>query len=179
MSSKQLVTGSILTTLTLVILYTTLLIPTNTLTLLTLASITVPIALIKENTQTAILVYITSSILGVILLPLNISLLYFLFFGMYGLVKHFIERLHRFSFEWILKLIFFNMIFIIGYTLFEKLISPGILDKLLLVIHSFLPNSNFSSFAIVFLLAQVFFILYDYALTCLIDYYYTYLDRYF
>ena len=177
MSTKQLVTGSILTTITLLILYMTLLIPTNTLALLTLASITVPVALIRENIKTSLLVYTTSSLLGVILLPLNISLLYILFFGCYGLIKHFIERLNRLPLEWILKFIFFNTMLIVGYTFFENLITPGSLDGLIHLINKLLPNLNFSPILIAFILAQGCFVVYDYAFTLLIDFYYTYLDK--
>lgn len=177
MSTKQLVTGSILTAITLIILYMTLLIPTNTLALLTLASITVPVALIRENIKTSLLVYITSSLLGVILLPLNISLLYILFFGCYGLIKHFIEKLNILPFEWILKFIFFNIMLVIGYMFFENLVNPGSLDGLIHLIQKLLPSLNFSPLLIAFLLAQGCFIVYDYAFTLLIDFYYTYLDK--
>ena len=81
MTTKQLVTGALLSALTLVALYFTFLLPTNTLTLLTIASVMVPIALIRGNVKTSLLVYITSSILCLILMPLNISVLYILFFG--------------------------------------------------------------------------------------------------
>lgn len=177
MSTKQIVTGSILTAITLLILYMTLLIPTNTLALLTLSSITVPVALIRENIKTSLLVYITSSLLGDILLPLNISLLYILFFGCYGLIKHFIERLNRLPLEWILKFIFFNTMLIVGYTFFENLITPGSLDGLIHLINKLLPNLNFSPILIAFILAQGCFVVYDYAFTLLIDFYYTYLDK--
>ena len=177
MSTKQLVTGSILTAITIFILYMTLLIPTNTLALLTLASITVPIALIRENIRTSLLVYITSSLLGVILLPLNISLLYILFFGSYGLIKHFIEKLNLLTIEWLLKFIFFNIMLVLGYVLFESLITPGSLNGLIHLVQRFLPKLNVSPLFIAFILAQGGFILYDYAFTLLIDFYYTYCDK--
>ena len=177
MSTKPIVTGSILTALTLIILYATLLIPTNTLALLTLSSITVPIALIREDIKTSLLVYITSSILGVILLPFNISLLYILFFGCYGLIKHFIERLNHLPLEWILKFIFFNIMLITSYTCFENLITPGSLDGFIHFINTFLPKLNFPPILIAFVIAQGCFVVYDYALTLLIDFYYTYLDK--
>ena len=59
MTTKQLVTGALLSALTLVALYFTFLLPTNTLTLLTIASVMVPIALIRGNVKTSLLVYIT------------------------------------------------------------------------------------------------------------------------
>ncbi|MEF9958617.1 MAG: hypothetical protein RR090_03865 [Niameybacter sp.] len=178
MSTKQLVSGSILSALTLLILYCTLLLPTNTLTLLTLASITVPIALIRENTKTAFMVYLTSSLLGVILLPLNISLMYVLFFGCYGLVKYFIEKLDRLPLEWLLKFVGFNIIFACVYFLFNQLIMPGAFSGLITLIHQLMPNLNLSPTVIIFLLGQIGFFIYDYALTLLIDLYYAHVHSY-
>lgn len=177
MSTKQLVSGSILTALTIIILYLTLLIPTNTLTLLTLASITVPIALIRENVKTSFMVYITSSLLGVILLPLNISLLYILFFGCYGIIKYFIEKLDRIPLEWLLKFIFFNIMFTLAYFLFDNLITPGAFTGLINLIHKLLPSLQLSPTVIIFTLAQIGFIIFDYAFTLLIDFYYTYCEQ--
>ncbi|WP_053985825.1 hypothetical protein [Niameybacter massiliensis] len=177
MSTKQLVSGSILTALTIIILYLTLLIPTNTLTLLTLASITVPIALIRENVKTSLMVYITSSLLGVILLPLNISLLYILFFGCYGIIKYFIEKLNRIPLEWLLKLIFFNIMFTLAYFLFDNLITPGAFAGLINLIHQLFPGLQLPPTVIIFVLAQIGFIIFDYAFTLLIDFYYTYCEQ--
>ena len=177
MPTKQLVSGSVLTALTIVLLYLTLLIPTNTLTLLTLASITVPIALIRENVKTSFMVYITSSLLGVILLPFNISLLYILFFGCYGLIKYFIEKLDRIPIEWLLKFIFFNTMFAIAYFLFNNVITPGAFNGLINLIHRLIPSLQLSPAVIIFTLAQVGFIVFDYAFTLLIDFYYTCCDQ--
>ena len=44
---------------------------------------------------TFLLVYIVSSLLCLLLMPPNISTLYILFFGIYGLLKYFIEKLNH------------------------------------------------------------------------------------
>lgn len=178
MTTKQLVTGAMLTALTLVILYLTFLIPTNTLTLLTLASVMGPIALIRGNVKTSLLVYITSSLLCLILLPPNISVLYILFFGIYGLLKYFIEKLNHLSFEWILKLVFFNSVFYIGFQFIKALISPHAFDGLIILAQKFIPNVPYGDLLILIILGQMVFIIYDYALSLLIDTYYKYFSKY-
>lgn len=177
MPAKQLVTGAMLSALTLVILYMTLLLPTNTLTLLTLASVMVPIALIRADFKTALLVYITSGLISLLFLPPSISMLYLLFFGAYGLIKYFIETINRMPIEWLLKLIFFNFIFYIGFNFTNTLISPGAFDGLRNLIEKLLPGVPYGYLLALILLGQVVFIVYDYALSLLIDHYYDYVHK--
>lgn len=178
MTTKQLVTGAMLSALTLVILYLTFLLPTNTLTLLTLASVMGPIALIRGNVRTSLLVYITSSLLCLVLMPPNISVLYILFFGIYGLLKYFIEKLNHLSFEWLLKLAFFNSVFYIGFQFIKALISPHAFDGLAVLAQKFMPNVPYGDLLILIILGQIVFIIYDYALSLLIDTYYKYFSKY-
>ena len=178
MTTKQLVTGALLSALTLVILYFTFLLPTNTLTLLTLASAMVPIALIRCNLKTCWLVYITSGVLSLILLPINISMLYILFFGLYGIIKYFIERLNQLPLEWLLKYLFFNSAFFIGFKFTTTLISPHAFDGLIGLAEKLIPHIPYNAFLILIIIGQIAFALYDYALTLLIDTYYTYLSKY-
>ena len=88
----NITTGGILIALTLVVLYLTAIISVNTLTLLTIASVFVPIALMRCNLKTAIVVYIGASLLSFLLVPLNISIMYILFFGIYGIIKYLAEK---------------------------------------------------------------------------------------
>lgn len=169
--------GGLLTALTFIILYLTLLIPTNTLTLFTLASFMVPIALIRSNLKTALLVYISSSLLSVIILPINISLMYITFFGCYGIIKSLIERLDRLTLEWILKLIFFNIIFIICFNMIQVLLGPNFFDTLKNLATRLMPSLPNGYLILLWLAGQFGFIVFDYALTLLIDMYFKYFDR--
>lgn len=90
--ASNIATGGILIALTVVILYLTPLIPINTLGLLTITSLFVPIGLMRCNMKTSIAIYIGSSILSFLLVPLNISFLYLIFFGIYGIIKHLAEK---------------------------------------------------------------------------------------
>lgn len=174
MSAKNISIGGILTALTILLLYLTLLIPTNTLTLLTLASFMVPIALIRCNLKTSILVYICSSLLSFLLLPFNIFLLYLIFFGCYGIIKSLIEGLDKLPLEWVLKLVFFNTIFFISINVARELLSPNVFDNLNRLADKLLPSLPSSRFLFLWLVGQLVFILFDYALTLLVDTYYKY-----
>ena len=83
--------------------------------------------------------------------------MYALFFGVYGLVKHFIEKLNKISIEIVIKLVFFNIVLTIGL-LALKLFGVNIEMKF--------------SVWIMYLLAQPVFLVYDYALSTLITMYY-------
>lgn len=156
MNSKRIATNAFLIALTIIILYLNLILPISTISILTLASLIIPIALIRNSIKDAFLVYISSSIISFFLLPLNIVLLYICFFGIYGIVKYFIEKINNITLEIILKLAFFNFILIIGFLIFK----------------SFLPiNSIKIPIWLFIVLCQIIFLIFDYALTLLISFY--------
>lgn len=172
MTSKNMALGGLLTALTMVVLYLTLLIPTNTLTLLTIASFMAPLALIRGDLKTAWLVYICSAILAFFMLPLNTAFLYAIFFGCYGIFKSLIEKLDKLLLENILKFILFNILFFISLTLFKDLISPEVFKSFATINLPVSPN------LILWGGAQISFFIFDYALTLLIDGYYRYFSKY-
>ena len=119
MKTSSITFGGILTAVSFILLYFIKLIPTNTLTLLTLLSFIPPIALMEKGLKTALLVYICSGIGSLFYVPLNISLFYILFFGIYGIIKGFIERINKPFVEYLLKLLCFNTVFFIGLFLIK------------------------------------------------------------
>ena len=172
MKAHDLTLGGILTALTAIVLYLTIVIPTNTLALLTLASVMVPIALMRTNLKTAWVVYIASTLVAFLLIPSNTALMYCLFFGCYGIVKYFIERKNHLPIEVLLKLIFFNIIFFIGFYLFKNLLGLNILNNMQAVISHFsFASIEKGPFVLLWFSGQIIFLIYDYALTLLIDLY--------
>lgn len=156
MNSKRIATNAFLIALTIIILYLNLILPISTISILTLASLIIPIALIRNSIKDAFLVYISSSIISFFLLPLNIVLLYICFFGIYGIVKYFIEKINNIALEIILKLAFFNFILIIGFLIFKSFLPINLIK---------IPIWLF------ILLSQLIFLIYEYALTLLISFY--------
>ena len=156
MKAKEITLSGILIGLTIVILYLNLLLPISTISILTLASLLVPIALIRGSMKSAILVYVSSSIIGLFILPLNIMILYILFFGIYGIVKFYIEKINKLPLEIFIKIIFFNIILFLSFFVFKTFIPIEITK---------LPIGIF------LIIAEIVFLVYDYALTLLISFY--------
>lgn len=156
LKAKDLALGGILTALTIVTLFISILIPINTFAILTISSCFVPIAIMRSNVKIGILVYLASSIIGFFLVPLDIMIPFILYFGIYGLVKFYIEKLRNMPLEIVLKLVFSNIMLFIGYILFTKFVSP--------------INIDFPIWLLI-ILAQIAFIIFDYALTLIITFY--------
>ena len=156
MKSKYIAESGLLVALTLVILYATSIIPISTLSILTVASCLIPISIIRTSIKNTILVYIASSILSFFLVQINIALYYTFFFGIYGIVKYFIEKAKNIPLELLLKLIAFNVLLGIVYLITKSFL--GILS----------PNLPLW---ILWLVAQIVFLVYDYALTLAISFF--------
>ncbi|WP_294371997.1 hypothetical protein [uncultured Clostridium sp.] len=156
MKSKDIAQSGILIALTLAILFAASLIPINTLSILAIASCLVPIAIIRTSIKYGVLVYLCSSILSFLFIPLNIALMYSMFFGVYGIIKFFIEKINNLSYEILLKLITFNCILFAAYFLFKLFITDFNIK---------LP------IWIIILICQFAFLIYDYALTIVISYF--------
>ena len=156
MKAKEITLSAVLTALTIVILYLNLILPISTISILTLASLLIPVALIRGSMKSAIFVYIASSIIGFFILPINIIILYILFFGIYGIVKFYIEKINKLPLEIFIKIIFFNIILFLSFFVFKSFIPVEITK---LPIWLFL------------IIAQIVFLVFDYALTLLISFY--------
>lgn len=155
MNSKYIAKSGILIALTIIILYLSSILPISKLTILTIASCFIPLSIIQTSIKNTILVYIACSLLSFFLLPINTALYYTFFFGIYGIVKYYIEKIHNLFGEVILKLLFFNILLIVAYAFFKSL----------LVLPLNLPIIG------VYLIAQAAFLIYDYALTLIITYF--------
>lgn len=156
MKSKYIAESGLLIALTLVILYATSIIPISTLSILTVASCLIPVSIIRTSIKNAILVYIASSILSFFLVKTNIALYYTLFFGVYGIIKYLIEKTKNIPLELLLKLIVFNILLGVIY-----LITKSFLD---------ISSSNFPLWML-WVAAQIVFLVYDYALTLAISFF--------
>ena len=180
MKTSAITLGGILAAISMVLLYLTTLVPTNTLTLLTLISFIPPIALMEKGLKTAMLVYICSAMGSLLFVPFNITLLYILFFGIYGIIKGFIERLNKSFLETVLKLLFFNTIFLICLLLTKGILGIDLQNNLAKLLSYFTskPLDSTSGFLILCLIVQPVFLIYDYALTLLVGYYDDYIRKY-
>ncbi|AQR96839.1 hypothetical protein [Clostridium saccharoperbutylacetonicum] len=156
MKSKQIAENGLTVALTLVILYATSILPISTLSILTVASCLIPISIIRTSIRNTFLVYLASSIISFFLVPTNIALYYALFFGVYGIIKYFAEKIRNRPLEIALKLLGFNILLLIIYWVTINFLG--------------LPTINYPLY-LLWALAQIVFLIYDYALTIIISFY--------
>lgn len=159
--SKEISRGAILTVLSVLILYASTVLVTTKLSLLVAGSIIVAVGVIELKVRGALLVYVSSSVLGVILVPDKLFMIsYICFFGCYPILKYTVERIDMLILEWILKLMLFNITAIAGY----GLANIFLIDRV---------EIAFPIWALVILM-QGLFAAYDYGMSLAIGYY---LDR--
>lgn len=157
MKSKNLAYGGIAVALGIVILYISLLLPINTFAILTIASCIIPIIIIKCNIKTAITVYLATSLLSFFILPINYFILYVCIFGIYGIIKFFIEKLKSMPIEIAIKSVYFALILSV---------------MVLLVKYTSIITINTKySLWLLFIIGIFALLVYDYALTIIISFY--------
>jgi hypothetical protein len=156
MKAKFIAENGISIALTLVILYATSILPISTLSILTVASCLIPISIIRTSIKNTILVYIAASILSFFLVLTNIALYYTLFFGIYGIIKYFSEKLRNIPLELFIKLIAFNILLAIIYFIMINFLGDFIINYPLYLL---------------WIIGQIIFLIYDYALTIIISFY--------
>ena len=172
MKARDIALGGILVALTTIVLYATSILPISTLAILTIASALIPVCIIRSNIQTSIFVYISSSLIAFFLVPINISFLYFIFFGVYGIVKFFIERIRKEKLEILFKIVFFNIAFIIGFIIMQNILDINIIAGLEVLISKVFNDSGRTiALIILWIVAQPVFLIYDYAMTMIITFY--------
>ncbi|WP_373897679.1 hypothetical protein ACER0A_011505 [Haloimpatiens sp. FM7315] len=151
--------GGLFTGLSIIFLYLSSIIPTNTLFFLCAAALVIPICLNATDVKYSILVYLASSLIGFSFLGFrNIIIYYTLFFGIYGIVKFFIEKLKNMPIEIILKLVFFNFSLFLIYYIYKATLFVNL-------------NLDYEKYKyIIFLALQLIFIAYDYIFSMFIYY---------
>lgn len=151
--SKKVAYGGMLLALNTIILLLINIIPMNTLFIMGLASLPISIVIIEWGIKSGIAFYI-----GIILLSFIVMsdksqwVLYILTFGSYGIVKYIIEQDRPVYIEYILKLLFANIIICIVY----------------LILKSFVYIPIHYIFILGF---EAIFLVYDYVYTSFIIYY--------
>lgn len=163
--SKKISLGAIITVISVILMYATTVLPTAKIFLLSLSSFLIAILIIESGKSTAMLSFISTSIIGFVLLPNKLLLIPFVsFLGYYPIAKLYIERINNLLVEWILKLILFNISAYLNYILFTSVFAKDLE----------IP------FAIGFVALglQIVFIVYDYMFSMFIHYYNTKLRKY-
>lgn len=157
--TKTAALGGILLALSTATLFLAGVIPGVELTLYAVSSVYTAIMILETNGKAGGLFYIASGLMALIILPNKAAVLpYLFFFGIYGVVKYYIEKIGKQPVEICLKLLYFNLSMGVGILLFRTL---------------FLANFQLPDYGnyLLILGAQLVFLLYDYIFTLLIAFY--------
>jgi hypothetical protein len=156
---KSITLSGILLAFTVICVFLAASLPTSRLSLYSVSSLFIVVIIIEFGTKSAWAFYLASSILSVVLIPRLEVIPFVVFFGLYGLIKLYIERLHSRVLEYMLKLVYFNLCLVLGLLFLKELILDG---------------TNLSvPIYITAALLEVVFIVYDYVYTLFIRFYVT------
>lgn len=159
-NTRIIAIGGVLTALTLVCLYAASFVPAIELTLYALSSIFIPAMMIETKGKGGWVLYIACSLLALLILPNKVGAFpYIFFFGIYGIVKYYIEKIKSPVVQIALKLAVFTAIMVIFYFFFYNLFF-GVIS---------LPNLPI---LVLLVAGEIMFILYDAILSLIITYYY-------
>lgn len=156
--SKKIALGGIVTLLSTISLYVSSVLPTNRLFFFALSTFFLAAIILENDVKFAALVYISSSLLGFIIIPNKVVVLpYIIFFGYYAIVKSLIERINILPIEILIKLLLFNLSTYITYSI----VSTALLGEIIIKLPAW----------ILFILLQLVFVIYDYFFSLGIYYY--------
>lgn len=156
MNTSNITKSGLFLALSILIIYLSSIIPNNKAFLLFGASLLIPLCAIVTNLKYALMTYLSASILSLSLFgPFLTVLAYILFFGLYGIIKFYIEKINKISIEIILKLLYFNITLFSSYYIYK-----------LIIFHNF----NLKYKPIIFIIFQFLFLFYDYILSIFIVY---------
>jgi hypothetical protein len=158
--AKQAALNGIMAALLLITLFFAAYSPTGRFSLYALSSFYVSILVIEFGAKNGWAFYVATNILALFLIPDKVGLLpYTFFFGLYGLVKYYIEKLGKLVPEYILKLMFFNICLGAGFIFIKSMLLGDINLRIPLWI--------------VVLALEIVFIIYDYVYSLLVQYYWS------
>lgn len=154
---KSITLSGILLAFTVICVFLAASLPTSKLSLYAISSLFIAVIIIEFGTKAGWAFYLASGILSVVLVPRLEVIPFVVFFGLYGLIKLYIEKLHSRIIEYILKLIYFNICLALGLIFLKELIMDGV-------------NLTVSIYIVAALL-EVVFLVYDYVYTLFIRFY--------
>ncbi len=163
--TKIIAVNGLLTAMVVIILFLATTSPTTRFSFYVLSSFFISVVIIESGAKAGGLFYTVSSIISALILSNKLGVVpYVLFFGNYGLVSFYIDKLNKNSLKYILKLLYFNLAIFIVYFTFRNVFFSNIVPDIPLWM--------------VYLLLQIVFIIYDYIYTLFIGYYNLKIRRY-
>lgn len=154
---KRITLSGILLAFTVVCIFLASVLPTSKLSLYVVSSFFVAVIILEYGEKSGWVFYVASAILTAIMVPRLQVLPFTVFFGLYGLIKLYLERLHNRVAEYFLKFLYFNICLALGLLFLKEFI----LDNLNMSLPIYAAIAAF----------EVVFLIYDYVYTLFIRYY--------
>ncbi|KPU26865.1 membrane protein [Caloranaerobacter sp. TR13] len=156
--SKKVALGGIVVLLSVLCLYLASILPTNKIFFFSLSTVFIAAIVIEFKTYFSLITYGAVSILGFIIIPNKLIMIpYVIYFGYYGIIKYYIEKINNILAEWVIKIALFNLFAYVTYIITVNLFVSNLYIKL--------------PIWFILLLLQVFFIIYDICYSLAISYY--------
>lgn len=158
-NTSAIALGGICLALTLIFIFAGSIIPGIELTLFAISSLFVAVMIIESGVSAGAILYAAAVILGLVLVPNKLAMIpYAFFFGYYGIVKFFIEKLKNGIIQIVIKAVFFAFLLCISLLGFKELLLGSIR----------LPDCP----TVILIIAGILIMLvYDYIYTLLINFY--------
>ncbi len=160
---KRITLSGILLAFTVICVFLAATLPTSKLSLYALSSLFMAVIIIELGTKAGWIFYLASAILSALLVPRLEVIPFIVFFGVYGLIKLYIERIHSRAVEYVLKLIYFNICLVLGLFFLKEIILGGV--------------NLTAPVYIVAAVLELVFLIYDYIYTLFIRFYGTRLKQ--
>ena len=160
---KKVALGGIITALSVMCMYLSAVVPTGKLTLWAISSMFTLAMVIEFGPGAALVTYAATTVLSFFIVPNPIVIIpYAIFFGYYGIIKYYIEKLHHLVWEWVIKILFFNVF--LGLLYLAVLYLPEF--------RRLVENANIRyAMWVTIVLAEIAFIVYDYGYSLMVGYY--------
>lgn len=151
--------GGICLALTVVFVFAGSIVPGIELTLFAISSLFVAVMIMESGVRAGIILYVAAALLGFILVPNKLAMIpYVFFFGYYGILKYYIEKLPKGFMQVLIKLAFYAVVMCVGLLAFKELLLGSIS----------LPDHPT---AILIIAGIAMMLVYDYIYTLLINFY--------
>ena len=127
--SFQIALGGIVTALCILLIFAVGFFPLFVFVSPMLSSLLIFVLNYECGTKTAVVSYISTSLLALFLSPdKEAAMVFAAFFGCYPIINVFISKLKSVAFQWVLRIGFFNISMIAGYFILIKLFTAVTLD---------------------------------------------------
>jgi hypothetical protein len=160
LETKKIALNGILGALAVICVLLAAILPTNKISLFALSSFFVAVSILETGARAGWIFYAATSLLALIVVPDKLGVIpYAVFFGLYGIIKFYIEKLDKIIVEYILKYVYFN-----------ACVAVAVLTVKELFMHDIVISDKIPWWLLILALEVVFFI-YDYVYTLFIHYY--------